>query len=204
MSPFQPVTGEQSRRSIALELLAARSADEVVTYEELAEALGVDDRPIAQAAVNTAKLALERDHNKAVAAVKDVGYRVVHASEQLGLAKRHQVSSRRQLVRARSKVKNIDMAKLTEGEKAAVTLAATALGLQIEYARRADIRAGNLEDAVAKLTEGQGKSADAVAELMARLEKLESKLSAKDEAGATEVATFKVAAGSPHGSGAAA
>lgn len=188
MSPFQPVTGEQSRRAIALEVLAARSADEVVTYGELADALGVDDRAIAQAAVNTAKLALERDHNKAVVAVKDVGYRVVHANEQLGLAKRHQVSSRRQLVRARSKVKNIDMTKLSEGEKAAVTLAATALGLQIEYARRADIRAGNLEDAVAKLTEGQGKSADAVAELMARLEKLESKLSAKDEAGAETVA----------------
>jgi len=169
--------GEKSRRAMVVEALAERGEGDIITYEELAEILGESDRSICQNVVNKAKSALERLHTKALLAVPNVGYRIVLAREHLDLAKHHQQKSARALRRSRSKVVNVDMSKLTDGERAAVTIATTALGLQLSYMRRNDIRVGRVETAVAVVQTSQQRSEAEIADLQERLARLEGKKS---------------------------
>jgi len=169
---FKPLS-EHSRREMMLSLFATAEYGSTIPYDTLSEVLKVHDRLILQQAVNSAKPALERLHNKAVVVVRNVGYRVALPSEHLGLARNHQNKSRRALRRGHSKVVNVDMNQLTQGERAAVQIAATTLALQIDYMRRNDLRVSRLEE-TATLVQGQSERAmDEVAELRARLEKLE-------------------------------
>lgn len=168
---FKPI-GERSRRDMVLDLLAAGDYDEVVKYADLEAELDAN-RDTVQAAVNAAKLLLEREHRKAVVAVPNVGYRVVRPNEQHGLAVVHQRKSVRALKRSLSKVNHVDAAQLTEGERAAVTLAATGIAMQLDYMRRNDIRAKRHEDMIAATTQTAERTAEEVAELKARLARLE-------------------------------
>lgn len=170
---FDP-KGSISRRRAVLDALATAPYDTVVTYSELSVALGGASREIVQKAVHAAKAALEREHNKSVDAVPNEGYRVIKPSEHLTLAQRHQRKSRRSLTRAQSTVTHVDLRELTEGERAAVTIAATSLSLQLGYMRRNDIRVSRLERAAETAAESQQRSDEEIAELKARLERLES------------------------------
>lgn len=175
--PFTPL-GEKSRREMVLEMLAAADYDTTVKYSALEDALDAD-RATVQAAVHQAKPALERNHRKAVVAVKNVGYRIVNPSEHHGLAVVHQKKSVRQIRKSLSKVNYVDASQLTEGEKAAVTLAATSLALQLDYMRRNDIRAKRHDDMI-KATQKRTERTEAeIAELKARLARIEG--SKKDQ-----------------------
>lgn len=171
-SVFTPI-GDQSRRVLVLERLAAAPVDSVVTYEELSEVLGDVDRRTVQGAVNAAKFNLEKAYSKAVVAVSNTGYRIVRASEHLTLAKHHQKKSLKQLRRSRSKVDHVDYNQLTEGEKAAISLAATSIALQMDYMRRNDIRSTRIEASVAAVQKESERSAEELAELRNRLARLE-------------------------------
>ncbi|MFT4126261.1 MAG: hypothetical protein QM662_08535 [Gordonia sp. (in: high G+C Gram-positive bacteria)] len=171
-TPFEPA-GVRSRKEILVDLFGERDEDSVVTYAEIAEAIGIEDRPTCQRAVNGAKSSVERVHNKALDAVTNVGYRIVRAGEHLQLAQRHQKRGRSQLRRSQSKVVHVDMSRLTDGERAAVTLAATSIGLQMEYMRRNDIRSGRIEEAVAAVQDSTERSESEIAELKERLARLE-------------------------------
>lgn len=171
MAPFQPL-GEVSRRQMVVDLLGDQPEGTLVTYEQLEQLLDVD-RQTCQGAVNQAKLALEREHSKAVVSVRGVGYRIVHASEHLAVARVHQGKARKQLVKSRSKVDYVDLSKLTEGERAAVVLAGTAIGLQLDYMKRNDIRSTRIEAAVELVKDTAQRSEEEIAELKARLARLE-------------------------------
>ena len=173
MTAFKPL-GEKSRRVMVMEEISTRDEGDIITYDELGEVLGGVDRSDVQAAVNDAKVGLEKKYSKAVVAIRNEGYRVVHAKEHLGLAQHHQRKSFRQLVKSRSKVVNVDYKKLSEGERAAMTLAATAINLTIEAARRHDIRASRLEKAVETVKTTQERSDAEIIELKARLARLEN------------------------------
>ena len=171
---FEPV-GAMSRRDLVIEHLAAAEYNEVIGYDLLAEALDGVDRSVVQMAVNAAKPTLEKEHRKAVVAVPNVGYRVVQPGEHMSLAVAHQKKSRRSLVRSLSKVANVELSKLTDGERTAVTLAATSLALQVDYIRRNDLRAARHEKALEAVTSTSDRTAEEVAELRARLERLEQR-----------------------------
>lgn len=174
MKPFEAL-GDKSRRALLVDLVADIDEDVVIPYEDIAAAIEVDedDRATCQGAVNAAKRSIEKTHSKALVAVPNVGYRVVRASEHLGLAQSHQSRGRRQLTRAKSKVVHVDMSKLTEGERAAVSLAATSLGLQMDYMRRNDLRSSRLEAAVTTVMETTERSEQEISELRERLSRLE-------------------------------
>lgn len=165
--------GEMSRRDLMVKQIAQADYDEIVDYEMLAAILDVVDRSVVQQAVNAAKPVLERDHRKAVVAVANTGYRVVKPGEHMGLAVSHQKKSRRSLARSLSKVANVDVSKLTDGERAAVTLATTSLAMQIDYMRRNDLRAARQEQALQAVTTTSDRTAEEVAELRSRLDRLE-------------------------------
>lgn len=171
--------GEKSQRVMVLEVLSSVPYGETVPYERLSEVMGGADVQTVQAAVNRAKRALEAEHDRAVEAVRGVGYRVVEPREQQRLALAHQRKSRRSLVRARSKVAHVDLSALTEGERAAFTLAATALAAQLDFARRADLRYASKAKVDEFMSEQSRKSERTDAELdevKARMERLERKL----------------------------
>lgn len=170
---FQPI-GDKSRRATVIDLIGGVDYDAVVKYEELESELEVD-RATVQAAVNAAKPGLEREHRKSVVAVPNIGYRVVRPNEHHGLAVVHQRKSLRSLRRSLSKVNHVDASQLTEGERAAVTLAATGIALQLDYMRRNDIRAKRHEDMITATQQQTDRTADEVSELRERLARLEAK-----------------------------
>lgn len=169
---FEP-KGTLSQRRLILEALAGVDYDSVVPYDHLADVLGGVPIATVQRTVNAAKRALEAQHGRSLEAVPNEGYRVIRPSEHLALAGRHQSKSRRALLRASSTVSATDVSQLTEAERAAVTLAGTALSLQLAYMRRNDIRVNRLEQLAVSTAVRQERSEDEIAELRERLATLE-------------------------------
>ena len=176
MPLFQP-RGVKSERQSVVDYVAKANYGDLVHYDDLCSLLGGKDRQAMQSVVNQAKPSLERAHQIALIPVRGSGYRIAHPAEHLGLAKQHQRKSRRSLGRSHSKVQNVDLSKLTPGEKAAVTLAAASLSAQMDYMRRNDIRVGRLEAAAQEVAVKSEKSAEDISALQARLARLEQAIS---------------------------
>lgn len=168
--------GERSQRNMVIDAIGPRDPDTLITYDELTDLLG-RDKTTCQAIVNQAKAGLEKEHQKALVAVRNEGYRIVNAGEHLGLAQGHQKRSVRQLRKARSKVVNVDLGALTPGERTAVTLAATTLAAHLDYARRNDLRVSRLEVAQEVTRSEQDRSGAEIAQLHERLSRLEGLVS---------------------------
>lgn len=169
---FTPANGLESRRAVVVRELAAVDYGDMVTYTHLEGLLDVDRRTV-QNVVGSAKPVLERDHRKAVMAVANRGYRVVQPGEHMSLAVGHQRRSSRSLKRALSAVENVDMSRLTDGERAAVQLGVVNLALQIDYQRRNDIRAARHERLIAATAQATDRTAAEVEILRERLARLE-------------------------------
>ena len=180
MSPFEPA-GEQARWRTIYEMLQAAPVDTIVTYEELSEALGLDpdkDRHIIQMAMRRAAQEFERHDKHAVDAVPNEGYRVVKAGVHLELARQHQKKAGRSLQRGHSKAVNVDLSEVEDPEvRKALELTAQAFSLQMDFNRRFAVRQERLENAVREITDSQAadrqRSADEVAKLKERIERLE-------------------------------
>ena len=177
MSPFEPA-GETARWRVIYELLAECDVDEVVTYEQMGEALQLDpvgDRHSIQLAMRRASIELEKVNKRATEAVVNVGYRVVEPEEHLRLAKGQQRRSSKALARGHSKVVNVDLTGVDPEVRKAFQVVASAFAMQMEFNRRTDIRQKKLEDALETVREKSTRTDEEVAELRARLERLESK-----------------------------
>lgn len=74
--PFAP-QGQLSRRASMIDLFRGQEDGVVVSYEAIYEALGTDDRAIAQIAISRARPVLERRFSRTLVSVPLVGYRVV-------------------------------------------------------------------------------------------------------------------------------
>jgi chaperonin cofactor prefoldin len=173
---FAPV-GEKARWRTVYDLLRKGTVGDVITYAEMAEALEVHperDRNILRSAVPRAAREFEEVDNHAITPVRNVGYRVVEASEHMGLAKVHQRKSSRQLRRSRSKVVHVDMNALSPELQRLFGAAGQLLALQMDFNRRMDIRQKRIEEAVSTITVRTDRSEEEVAELRRRLERLEA------------------------------
>lgn len=177
MAPFQP-SGDRARWQVIYDLLCATEVDGVVTYEHLAAALGMDakaDRHRIQVAMRRAALEHERVDKRAVDAVENVGYRVVRPPEHVLLARRQQRRSSNALERGHSKAVNVDLSQVDETTRQALDMVARAFALQMDFNRRFDVRQRNLEQALGAVTQKANRSAEEIAELRARLDRLEGK-----------------------------
>lgn len=177
MSPFEPV-GERPRWSIVYDLLRTYDVDDLVTYEAMGKVLDLDpkdERHAIQMAVRRAAREFETHDRQSLEAIPNKGYRIVEAVEHMRLAKGHQVKSSKALARGQSTIVNVDLARLDPEARKAFQLVAQAFAYQMDINRRMDIRASNLEAAVAAITETHARTDDEVADLRARLERLEGK-----------------------------
>lgn len=173
---FQP-KGEKSRRVMLTELVHATNYGEVLDYAGLSALLGCESRREIHSAVNSARLSLERDTKKALLAVDNKGYRVVHPGEQGELAVKHQRKARNQVRRAKSKVDHIDMTALTPEQRQFVTTAQIVLAAQADFERRADVRyakASDVRNFMAESSKRVDRSEAEISRLQERLDRLES------------------------------
>ena len=175
MAPFQP-RGDRARWRIIYDTLATLGPGDVLTYDQCGELLDLEpfkDRGLIHNAVRDAARRNEVDNKRAVEAVPNVGYRVVEAVEHARLAKGYQRRSAVALRAGRSKVVNVDMSQLDPDTRRGFELMAVAFARQEDFNRRLDIRQRRLEESVAAVTQTVDRSAEEVAELHARLERLE-------------------------------
>lgn len=175
MSPFEP-TGDRARWRVLYEHLRDKRPGDMFTYAEMGEALGLDpdaDRQTMQLAMRRAAREFEQVDKHALDSVTNVGYRVVAPVEHMQLARRQQRRSNRALVSGKSKVVNVDLNGVDPEVRKAFEVMATAFSMQMDFNRRMDVRQRRLEEAVGTITDRTSRSEEEVAELRARLERLE-------------------------------
>lgn len=175
MSPFQPA-GVRARWLDVYDALKASSVGDVVTYEQLGGVLKLDpdaDRHKIQMAVRRAGAQYEQYDKRALDAVKNVGYRIVEAPEHLMLARRHQSKASKSLVRGHSKAVNVDLSGMDTQTRNALETVARAFAMQMDFNRRFDVRQKRLEDALKAASTRVDRSEQEIAELRARLDRLE-------------------------------
>lgn len=175
MSPFEPV-GDTARWRTLYQLLVELKIGDVLTYEDMSAALDLDplkDRHIIQVAMRRAAKELENTDKHATEAVPNVGYRIVEPEEHLTLARRQQRKSSKALARGQSKVINVDLSDVDPEVRKAFQVMASAFAMQMEFNRRTDVRQKKLEDALGSIREESTQTAEEVAELRARLDRIE-------------------------------
>jgi hypothetical protein len=180
MSPFTPA-GDRARWRTVYDLLVKAETGATVTYEALGEALRLDpvaERHLIQMAIRRAAREHEVLDGRALDAVRNVGYRIVHVPEHLTLAQRHQKKAGRALERGRSKVDHVDLSGVDPDTRRAFEVVAQAFAMQAEFNKRLDIRHKRLERQVQAIKDSAESAlqhtSDEVAALRERLERLEA------------------------------
>lgn len=143
MTQFQPL-GQTPRWRILYGILQTCAVDEILTYERMADALELHpdrDRHALQMAMRRAAREFEELNKHAVEAVRNAGYRIVHAEEHVRLANGHQRRSRRSLTRGHSKVVNVDMRGMSREMRQLTEAKARVLSQEIDFLRRFDDKA---------------------------------------------------------------
>ena len=151
MSPFQP-RGSRALRVIVAEIAARAAFGDVLTYTELAEAIGVrdDEQGHAQVrqTVSAARPLLLKDSGRALVAVRNKGYRVALPGEFAGIAQDHRRRADRQVGKALAIINHADMSDATDEERERFQ----AVGIVIRNLHgrmtSAEQRLADLEDAV--------------------------------------------------------
>lgn len=179
MSPFQP-SGDLARWRVLYGLLRPLDVGHVLTYEAMAAALDLEpvkDRTTIQLAMRRAARELETEDGRAVDAVPNVGYRVARPPEQVDLARRHQRKAGRSLARGHSKVANIDYNGMDPDLRRVAEATAKILAAQMDFNRRMNVRASNLERAIEEVkgqaSERAQRTEEELAALRERLARLE-------------------------------
>jgi hypothetical protein len=177
--PFEPV-GDRARWRVIYDILRGAPAGTVITYEKLAGALALDpvkDRHAIQMSIRRASDELERKDKRAIDVERGQGYKVVPATANLGLARRHQRKAGRALARGYSKAVNVDLSGVDPEVRKALEITAQAFSLQMDMNRRFAAKQSEMEQAVADITTTQAadrqRTAEEVAALHARIERLE-------------------------------
>lgn len=154
MSPFKPI-GDRARWRTVYDLLCKTPTGDVLTYEAIGAALGLDpesERHVIQMAVRRAAKEHEEADKRAIEVVPNAGYRVVEAPEHLRLARGHHKRASKSLVRGQSKVVNVPLGDLDPETRRAFEVVAVAFAAQIEYSRTLDMRQKRLEKAFEDIT----------------------------------------------------
>lgn len=176
--PFAPL-GDRARWLEIYDLLVATPMNGIVSYQQMADALGLNpdvDRQLIQVTMRRAAKQHEVVDKRAVVAVPNQGYRVVEPAEHLGLARRQQVRSKRALARGHSKAVNVDMSKIEPETRKALDMVASVIALQMDFNRRAEGKLAAHDRAIRDLTEAKERTEEERQEFRERLERLEAAL----------------------------
>lgn len=177
MTPFEP-QGPRARWRIVYDLLTAHEVGDTVTYDAIADALDMDptkNRHAIQMATGRAGKEFLLVAGHAIAAVPNVGYRIVEPEEHMKLAQVQQRRSNQALVRGRETVTYVDLSGMEPDVRKSFEIVARAFAMQMEFNKRIDVRQQELETALDTVVNRAERTDEEVRELKARLEALESK-----------------------------
>jgi hypothetical protein len=161
---------------VVYDLLRDTKTREILSYEKMAQALGLDpvrDRQILRSAMHRAAREHEAVDKRAVEAITNEGYRVVEPEAHLDLAHRHQIRARGQLDRGRSKVENVDLNQLDPPMRTLFLNVVEAFAIQQDQIRRLDIKNQHLEEAIQSVDRKAARTDADIAGLAERLRWLE-------------------------------
>jgi len=170
-APFEPV-GAQPRWKLIYELVSGAPVGTLVTYEELSDATNSDftaNRSGLAKAVKT----LERNEQRTLICVTNVGYRIAAASEHEGLARNRQRRSRRQIDRAVSLAANVRKDELEPEQAKRLEAMETTLRSHADMLRRIN---GRVERQEQGLRDVRRRTSETNAEQNERLDRLEALL----------------------------
>jgi hypothetical protein len=178
MAPFTAV-GETARWRVVYRLLCQTPTGELLTFEQMADALELDPRRHRAVIISALRYAAsyhEKSDRRAVESVRGVGYRVVLPDEHLKLAHHHGRKSGAQLKLAYGKTVNVDLSLVEpEVRKALETLSRGFLD-QMEINRRLLARQDRMEESVLIVSERQTRTEEEYAQMQERLAQIEKLL----------------------------
>jgi hypothetical protein len=176
MAPFEPIGPTARWKTVYEEVLIKKRRDQIATYEEIGEVLGLhpeDARHTIQMVVRRAAKELLLRNDTALEAINNVGYRLVMPDEHTGLARRQQRRSSRALQQGHQQVTHVDFTKMDPEARKAIETMANAFAMQMEFNRRLDVRQQNLKKALNSVVKRQDRTEE---ETRQRLEDLERKI----------------------------
>lgn len=186
MSNFEP-KGDEPRWKAIYPLFESAEENDLVTYEALADALGVSakkDRTVIQATVGQVRRKLLVKTDKAFVPVPNEGYRIVKAAEHYDLAQVEQKKARRRLKHTHALVVHTDMNGMELSQRRRFDMAARLVAAQLDFNRRTDLRLKDLEKANESAAAHFERTDEETAALRARVERLEKLLEEKGDTAA--------------------
>ena len=120
MSPFTPTYRDgRSAASLIAELAHGKPYGYVLTYEEIADQLGIAPTDLVRirSAIGRTKDRLLREHQRGIEARPGEGYVILHPGQHAHLATQHRKKSDRQIKRAIRVIKGADERDMTDMER---------------------------------------------------------------------------------------
>lgn len=161
---FKPI-GERARWRIIYDLFREAEYGDTITYEQMAESLGLAprrDRHTIQMAARRAGIELEKVDRRAVDSQRGVGYRVVQPAEVVGLGRKRNTKAGNQIVRGGQVTNAVDLNLVDGPTKDAIMALARGFAVQADINRSVLAR--------------QKKHDGLIDLLMRRVDQLENKL----------------------------
>lgn len=178
MPPFEPV-GEEARWKVIYEILREAPEDEIVPYERLLDALGLDpeQRAVVHLATRRAVKELQEKDRRTVATVRGKGYRVATPEEHMPLGMSHHAKAGRALVRARNTVNSTDLNRIEDpAARHAVEQVVLALANEIEVNRRMRQKVDQHDWDILTLAANQAHTNQAIDLIRDHQQRLEAKM----------------------------
>jgi hypothetical protein len=176
MSPFTPA-GDRARWRVVYDLLTEADVGDTVTYEAMGDALSLDpdkSRHVIQMAVRRAAREYLTVNLNSLKAVPNVGYAIIEPSKKLALAEGFERKGRRAIRRGKEQVDYVDVSALDADTRQMFEIMAWKFQQQDDAIRRLSVKQNRMQRQVEAAMSVQEQTNDQLAELRARLEKLES------------------------------
>ena len=169
LAPFTAKSPDgRSEATIVYDHLKELQIDDIVTYETLDDLLRRDFKT-SRSPMYVATAMMEHSRKRTLEAVRNVGYRIVHANEHERLGIEHHRKARKQLVRAMKRVDSADLALLTPVERQTLVAVAVHISRHEQMLRSLNRRTSVVEEV-------QNRQADEVAALRAEVDSLKAQL----------------------------
>lgn len=172
-APFEPADGVEARWKKVYHRLKGMKTGDVLTYTTLAEMFPGLDRHGLQSVIRRAQKELLEENKRGLKNVRGQGYRVIDPSEHMHIARWHQERSLKSLRRGHAVVKNVDYNGMPQDVRSLTEATLRALGAQIEFNTRMDVRQTRLEAVVEQTVDRTEANEQQLKELHERLERIE-------------------------------
>lgn len=167
------------RWTIVFQLMRATPTGQILTYEAMADALGLhpyNDRAVIQAAARRAAKRILHEDRRAFESVREEGYRCTRSDERIRLADGVQDRINTQVRKGKSLLDNVDLNGLPQDYQADVRGRRKTFSAYEELARRSTARQLEAEQDMQLILGSQEEERGTLDELLQRLKRIEQRM----------------------------